>query len=290
MIDLKRLMFDMSLSQRELAQIIGTAQSEISHFANGRRDLKGQYLQSLIAHFGQETIDQYTMPDKPFQGIAQDATVTILSPETVDDIKAEIAEAESFPILPEEVSIKPNTDIREYIEESGNELEHINPNQMLRRADMAERILRTSMMPTFQPEDIVFVRFLQDKMKIVDGDIYYIDSKSRPTMIRQVKFTEEGKLRLIAQNPQYGDIIMDRSEVLNIATIVGLLRMNFSDQYSEIEAVRRHKDEQIVRRDEQMDRFIDMQSRLVSELCEQGRRADKDRERINSLVDKLINK
>ena len=31
----------------------------------------------------------------------------------------------------------------------------------------------------------------------LNGDIYYIDSKNRPTMIRQVKFTEEGKLREI---------------------------------------------------------------------------------------------
>lgn len=288
MVNIKQLMFDYSITQRQMAEIINCTQSEVSFFCNGKRRLGARHIEALTDYFGEDVLASYREQKLPPQTAS--ATVTILSPETVDDIKAEIAEAETFPILPEEVSIKPNIDIREYIEESGNELEHINPNQMLRRADMAERILRTSMMPTFQPEDIVFVRFLQDKMKIVDGDIYYIDSKSRPTMIRQVKFTEEGKLRLIAQNPQYGDIIMDRSEVLNIATIVGLLRMNFSDQYSEIEAVRRHKDEQIVRRDEQMDRFIDMQSRLVSELCEQGRRADKDRERIDSLVDKLINK
>ena len=92
MIDLKRLMFDKSLSQRELAQIIGTTQSEISHFANGRRDLKGQYLQSLIAYFGQETIDEYTIPDRPVLGIPTDAEVTILSPDTVEEMRQEIKE------------------------------------------------------------------------------------------------------------------------------------------------------------------------------------------------------
>lgn len=270
MVDLKRLMFDKSLSQRELAQIIGTTQSEISHFANGRRDLKGQYLQSLIAHFGQETVDAYTVPNKPIFGIPTQAEVTILSPDTVEEIreetKKELAEIESFPMLPEEVSIKPNTDIREYIAENSSELEHVNPSQMLSRADMAERILRTSMMPTFQPDDIVFVRFIQDKMKIVDGDIYYIDSKNRPTMIRQVKFTEDGRLRLIAQNPQYGDILMDRNDVLNIASIVGLLRMNFSDQYSEIEAVRRKKEAQVDNLIQQMDKAGERERMLIEHI------------------------
>lgn len=282
-------MFDKGLYQEDIANILGVSQSLVSKMIRGQRSMPAHYIDKLNAHFGKDVINQYLDITPILKDACTEPKVTFLSADVVDDIKTEISETESFPILPEEVSIKPNIDVREYIEESSNELEHINPNQMLRRADMAERILRTSMMPTFQPEDIVFVRFLQDKMKIVDGDIYYIDSKSRPTMIRQIKFTEEGKLRLIAQNPQYGDIIMDRSEVLNIATIVGLLRMNFSDQYSEIEAVRRHKDEQIERRDEQMDRFIDMQSRLVEELCEQGRRVDKDRERTDKLISKLIN-
>lgn len=194
-------------------------------------------------------------------------TGSILTSETpMDDIpvvEVEDEASETFPILPEDVAIKPNTDIREYINDNIGELEHINPSQMLSHADMAERILRTSMMPTFQPDDIVFVRFLQDKMKIVDGDIYYIDSKNRPTMIRQVKFTEEGKLRLIAQNPQYGDIIMCRDEINNIAIIVGLLRMNFSDQYSELENLRRKNDQAMERRNDQMDKILEQQSKLI---------------------------
>lgn len=262
MVDLKRLIFDKQLSQRQLAEIIGTTQSEISHFANGRRDLKGLHLQSLIDYFGQDVIDAYTIPDTPFQGMPKTAEVTILSNSTVEeirkDIEEEILEVESFPILPEEVTTKPNLDIREYLEESGGELERINPSQMLQHADMAERILRTSMLPTFQPDDIVFVRFLQDKMKIVDGDTYYIDSKNRPTMIRQVKFESDNRLRLIAKNEQFGDIIMDRADVLNIAVIVGLLRMNFSDQYTELESLRRAKDAKIDEVNTQLTRVIDM--------------------------------
>lgn len=264
MVDLKRLMFDMSLSQRDLAQIIGTAQSEISHFANGRRDLKGQYLQSLIAHFGQETIDAYTRPDKPFEGITQTAEVTLLSPETVEeirkDVREEIEEVESFPVLPEDVSTSPNTDILKYVEENGSELETINPNQLLlgAKVDVAERIKRTSMLPTFQPEDTVFIRFIKDKMKIVDGETYYLDCKNRPTMIRLVKFESDGKLRLIAKNSQYGDIIIERTDIINIGVVVALFRMTFGDQYSELEELRREKEAEREKKDSQIDKMLEM--------------------------------
>lgn len=272
MVNFRQLMFDKGLNQNDLAQIWGISQSLVSKVIRGERGIPSYYIDKLIEHFGENVITQYTAPDKPFEGTTTEAKVTILSPDTVEEICQEIKEeieADSFPMLPEEVSIKPNTDIREYIAENSSELEHVNPSQMLSRADMAERILRTSMMPTFQPDDIVFVRFIQDKMKIVDGDIYYIDSKNRPTMIRQVKFTEDGKLRLIAQNPQYGDIIMCRDEINNIAIIVGLLRMNFSDQYSELENLRRKNDQAMERRNDQMDKILEQQSKLIDFITKQ---------------------
>ena len=264
MIDLKRLMFDMSLSQREMAQIIGTSQSEISHFANGRRDLKGQYLQSLIAHFSKETIDAYTLPAEAYKPQTQTAEVTILTPEVVEEIKEEvredIEEVESFPVLPEDVTTSPNTDILKFVEENGSELETINPNQLLNEAkvDVAERIKRTSMLPTFQPEDTVFIRFIKDKMKIVDGETYYLDCKNRPTMIRLVKFEPDGKLRLIAKNSQYGDIIIERTDIINIGVVVALFRMTFGDQYSELEALRRQKEAERDRKDSQIDKMLEM--------------------------------
>lgn len=267
MIDLKRLLFDKDLTQRDLADIIGEYQSVVSLLITGKRRLMARHIEALEAHFGKDTIEAYTRPDVPILGSTSQATVTILSRETVEevrkDVEEEIEEVESFPVLPEEVATKLGVDIREYIEESGSELERINPSRMLQHADMAERILRTSMLPTFQPDDIVFVRFLQDKMKIVDGDTYYIDSKNRPTMIRQIKFEDGGKLRLIAKNEQYGDIVMDRTDINNVATIVGLLRMNFSDQYTELEALRRKRDNQLDRVLEVVEQQSVQQGKLI---------------------------
>lgn len=284
-VNIKRLIFDKSLNQRVLAQIMGCQQSEVSLFANGKRDINEKQLAALIGYFGEDVINDYLTPNKPFEGITQTAEITILSPDAVEDMRKEIEEVESFPVLPEDVSTSPNTDILKYVEENGSELETINPSQLLNDAkvDVAERIKRTSMLPTFQPEDTVFIRFIKDKMKIVDGETYYLDCKNRPTMIRLVKFEGCDKLRLIAKNPQYGDIVIDRSDIINIGVVVALFRMTFGDQYSEIEAIRREKDAERAKKDSQIDNFIDMQREMVAEIREQSKRN-------NALVDKIINK
>lgn len=267
MVNFKQLMFDKGLNQSDLAQIWGVSQSLVSKVIRGERGVPEYYIAKLVEHFGDDVINQYTTPDKPFEGITKDMQVTILDPSTVQEIRkdaeAEIMEVESFPILPGDVATKHELNIREYIEESGSELERINPSQMLRHADLAERILHTSMLPTFQPEDVVFVRFIQDKMKIVDGNTYYIDSRNYPTLIRRVKLDGENKLRLIAQNKQFADIIIDRDDILNLGAIVGLLRMNFGNQYDELEALRVKKDEHLERMMEMLERREEQQSKLI---------------------------
>ena len=263
MVNIKSLMFDKSITQREMASIMGCTQSEVSFFATGKRRLGIRHIDALIKHFGDDVINQYKMSGDSVKPHSQVADITILNPQVVEEIKEEVEAAESIPIVPENVTTRPNLDIREYIEESGGELEHINPSQMLKHADMAEKIVSTSMLPTLQPEDIIFVRFLQDKMKIVDGHTYYIDSKNRPTMVRQVKLEEGNRIRLLAQNRQFGDIVMDRADILNIAVIVGLLRMNFSDQYSQLEALRTKKDAQIDKMLSMMEEKEKQQSKLI---------------------------
>lgn len=264
MVDLKQLMFDRGINQTSLAEILGVTQPTVSKLIKGVQEFQKYQLDALEKYFGEDVIKAYYIPNKPVEGITQPAEVTFYDAETIEEmrqeIKEEIEEVESFPVLPEEVTTSPNTDILKYVEENGSELETINPNQLLlgAKVDVAERIKRTSMLPTFQPEDTVFIRFIKDKMKIVDGETYYLDCKNRPTMIRLVKFEPDGKLRLIAKNSQYGDIVIERSDVINIGVVVALFRMTFGDQYSEIEAIRRENEDMARKRDAQMERMLNM--------------------------------
>lgn len=208
-------------------------------------------------------------------------TITDIVPvEIIEEIKEEVKEelviAESVPILSDGMSTAAEINIRTYIEENGDELERINPSQLLKSADLAERVKRVSMLPTFAPEDVVFIRFIKDKAKLIDGGTYYFDLKSLPTMIRKVKM-EGNKLRLKAQHPDFGDIVIDRSDIVNVAEIVGLLRLTFTDFYSDIDEARKQKEEQIKH-------MIDAQNTQVNSFLAQ---LDKFNERENRLIDML---
>ena len=259
-VDIDSLMRTWHTTPENFANIIGET-IDFVRSCNGK--LLPRHIIKLQDHFGVAVVDKYTKYAKT----------------------QEVEVVESFPVLPEAVTTSPNTDIVKYVEENGAELETINPNQILTDAkvDVVELIKRTSMLPTFQPDDRVFIRFIKDKIKIVDGETYYLDCKNRPTMIRLVKFEGCDKLRLIAKNPQYGDIIIERSDIINIGVVVALFRMTFGDQYAEIEAIRRHKDEQLEERHQQINNFIDIQREMIAEIRESGKRNDR-------LIDKLMEK
>lgn len=249
-VDIDTLMREWHTLPENFANIIGES---IDFVRSCKGKLLPHHIIKLQNHYGDAVVEKYTKYAKP--------------------VEAEITE--SFPVLPEAVAIKPNTDLKEYIEEYSSELEQVNPGQLLRSANMAERILRNSMYPTFVPGDIVFVQFLDEESKMNDGEIYYIKSRTRTSMIRQVKFEEGGKIRLIAQNERYADVIMPRCDIINVGTVVGMLRLTFGDQYSEMENLRRTKEEQL-------NRFIYMQGEMIAEIRESGKRNDR-------LIEKIIN-
>lgn len=280
----KQFMFDKSLVQNDLAQILGESQSVISLFVNGKRIPMKRHMDKLVEKFGAEVIEQYQIDIEQYRDIIGKPTAaTIVPAEVVEEIKeevqAEIVAAESIPIIREDIALVSDINIKEYVEENGDELERINPSQMLQQADLAEKVMRTSMLPTFAPGDIVFIRFMKDKTKLVDGETYYFDLRSFPTMIRKVKI-EGDKLRLIAQNPNFGDIITTRADIVSVAKIVGLLRMTFTDFYSDIDEARKQKEAQISNMIESHTTQVDS---LIKEISKIG-------ERENRLIDILEKK
>ena len=250
MADLKLFRKQNNLTQDELGEYLGIKKSFISRIENGFHKLPHEKLSKLLENnlgwnvsallTSNESEEVYST-STGFEGIVPAEVVE----EIKEEVAQEVAQAESVPILSEDLTTATDINIRSYIEENGDELERINPSQMLQQADLAEKVMRASMLPTFAPGDIVFIRFMKDKAKLIDGDTYYFDLKSLPTMIRKVKFEDDNKLRLIAQNPAYADIVTDRANIVSVARIVGLLRLTFTDFYSDVEEARKRKDEQI---------------------------------------------
>ena len=173
---------------------------------------------------------------------AESVDLSVLPVEVVEELKAEVKSEEAVPIISPQVAACDNCDIGEYLEED-NELEHFIPSDMTADVDGAEIVRKTSMLPTFAPNDVVFIKLIKDKTRITDGGTYYFKLRKRATMIRMAKINGK-ELRLIAQNPQFGDVITTFDEVINVASIEGLYRKNIANQYGEIEALRRKKDAQ----------------------------------------------
>lgn len=182
--------------------------------------------------------------------------------EVIEELRTEIKKDEAVPIISAEVAACDKYDISEYLEED-NELEHFIPSDMTADVDGAEIVRKTSMLPTFAPNDVVFIKLIKDKKRITDGGTYYFKLRKRATMIRMAKI-KGNELRLIAQNPQYGDVITTFDEVINVASIEGLYRKNIANQYNEIEALRRQKDAQTDELIKQNGDALKIVDRLVS--------------------------
>lgn len=259
-----------ALDKQDLAAKLGYNASSFSQIINGRVPVSDKFMDKLLTFApainekwlltgdgnmltDNNNTEPNAIPILPIQANIDNGT---LQPHDSEPIPAN---AEIIPIVPSEVAGEMGIDIRKYVEKNADELDSIDPTKLLKNPDIAEQVAGTSMLPTFAPGDVVFIKFLPDKAKIIDGKTYYFDLKTLPTMIRKVKFEGCDRLRLVAKNPAFADIIINRCDILNIGRVIGMFRQSFGDQYDEIEEVRRRKDGQI-------DKLIDQNAKALESI------------------------
>lgn len=219
----------------------GFGQGKLSNVLRAFPDLNREWLlygegemindASTITSSVQEIIGDINIPTE---------VVEVIEAEVVEKVKEE----ESVPIIPAEVANVATVDVRKYIEDNIDELKRFHFGKRAKVSSGVECVFDNSMAPTFIPSDQVFISFIDDISTIIDGDIHYIQLEHRPTMLRKVKI-EGDKLRLIAENPNYGDIVVAHNNIVNIASVVCMVRTSFGNQNAEIESLRRKKDSQI---------------------------------------------
>jgi SOS-response transcriptional repressor LexA len=275
MVDIKALMFDKSLSQRELAEIMNTSQSEVSQIANAKRRMLRKHIDGLIDYFGEETISQYMVSEKSQDGCVNDLNAMATTLVTDDDAQFS-KDDNNIPVLPGEIINRRNLDIYKYIQNNGSELISIDPRSLVEGAEFAMEILKDSMSPDIVQGDIVFLKFLPKTAKLHSGAMYFIDTPAYAGVIRDV-YIDGDTMTLRARNPKYGDIVLDMDkDNITAANIIGIFRKNFTSSYSQMEAVRQKKDEQI-------DQFLASNSKLIEEIQRRGDHVDR-------LIDKIMDK
>jgi SOS-response transcriptional repressor LexA len=275
MIDIKALMFDKSLSQRRLAEIMKTTQWEVSQIANANRRMLRKHIDGLIDYFGEETISQYMVSEKSQDGCVNDSNAMEATLATDDDVQFS-KDDNNIPVLPGEIINRRNLDIYKYIQNNGSELISIDPRSLVEGAEFAMEILKDSMSPDIVQGDIVFLKFLPKTAKLHSGAMYFIDTPAYAGVIRDV-YIDGDTMTLRARNPKYGDIVLDMDkDNITAANIIGIFRKNFTSSYSQMEAVRQKKDEQI-------DQFLASNSKLIEEIQRRGDHVDR-------LIDKIMDK
>lgn len=257
MVNIKQLMFDHSITQRQMSEIIGCTQSEVSFFANGKRNLGKRHIDALIAYFGKEKIESYTIPKGATLGIPTDAEVTILSPDTVEYMRQEIKEeieAEEIKktiVLPSSVIRDPEIDIKAEVK-AGNLDEYAKPTQDILPLHQGKVYTYCDdMEPEIRAGEPVLVRLLPSGIPVVPGEMYFVDMPSGGK-IRYIEKEADGKLYLKARNCAYGDIIIDRSEVQSLWSVVLILRTPRSMNMKEATA-----QELLTSKDRHLDRLLD---------------------------------
>lgn len=253
MVDIKRLLFDNDLSQRDLAAIMGEYQSVISLLMTGKRKLMDRHIEALIAHFGKETIDAYTIPDTPITPEVNEATVTIFDPETIEEIREEVKEEvlKKTVVITPDVLSDPEIDIKAEYKE-GNLEEYKKPIQdLLPDNHMTVYTYCDDMEPEIRSGEPVLCQLLPAGIAILPGRMYFIDLPSGG-IIRYIAKDDNGTLHLKARNKGYGDIVVDRKNVQSLSLVKLILHTPRAMSEAEKSAT-----ELLENKDKHLDRLLD---------------------------------
>lgn len=262
MLRLKSLAFDLSLKQREIADIIGVDQSVVSLMMNGRRNITKQHLDRLTARFGADVISKYNVEELKPQ--THTAEVAILPATVVDDINAELSQPkpEDVEVVePEEVELKetviltpeivnqPGIDIRKELEEDNLPVTTKYTQDIVPLHDAKVYLENDEMAPEIEANDPVLIRFM-DSTAVVPGRMYFIDLY-RGGVVRWVFPQEDGSLILRSTNTP--DMHVPADSVKSISEVVAIWKRPKSMQTERITIM-----EELRRRDDQMDQLIEL--------------------------------
>lgn len=317
-VELKRLMGDFDLSQRQMAEIIGTTQSEVSQLSNGNRKFMKKHTDALVAHFGQEVIDKYTLPADAYEPKSREATVTIINPEIIEEakemgrqeVRATLTDALTIgcsrkptsdqcpailPFVGKDIAASPDYDIRKLVEEKSALLGVFSIMELIKDVKYVQLVITMAMAPRYMPGDFLFVGFT--KGKIISGQLYLVDTQLYGTMLRHV-YIEENGYRLKARNSEFKDVFLKFEDVYSIMKVLVHVNTNTSltSDINLAELVKT-RDEEVLslvatqkELIESQNQVLKNQAELIAEIREQSKRMERIQQRQDALVDKIINK
>ena len=130
---------------------------------------------------------------------------------------------ELVPIVPRDVARMPNLCIWDYMKNTPN-VDQAPKVHQFPRYDFYFQCVTDAMTPEIMAGDLLGIRRYNAAAPLINGETYVIDTKSAGMIVRMLEEKEDGYLAT-AHNERFKDTFFPKSEVLNIFTIVGLLRV-----------------------------------------------------------------
>ena len=230
-VDIEALQNELNITTSQLATIINDSEE---YLLKCQGKLLPRHIVALELNYGEERISKYVA--LPNEGMQVEVTDM--------EIKKTI-------VLPPSVIRDPEINIKKEVK-AGNLDEYAKPTQDILPLHQGKVYTYCDdMEPEIRAGEPVLVRLLPSGIPVVPGEMYFVDMPSGGK-IRYVEKEENGKLYLKARNAAYGDIIIERSEVQSLWSVVLILRTPRSMSMREATA-----QEMLVNKDRHLDRLLD---------------------------------
>lgn len=238
LIELEEFIYINKLQKKDLAEYLGVSSSMITQYLSGQRPLPAKKIEQILEH--------PTWNKAPFLA-DKNRTEEADNSDVIED---DTTQSMAIPMVTDVVLSQRGVDIKHYIEKNGSELQSIDPYTLFEGAEFIVEMFKDSMAPDIMAGDKVILQFLPKDAKLQSGALYFVNSKTYADVVRDVYFDGDTAI-LKARNKRYGDILLDKSEIIRVANVLGIYRNTFSSSYAQLDELRERKDAQ-------MDKMLDM--------------------------------
>ena len=251
LIELEEFIYINKLQKKDLAEYLGVSSSMITQYLSGQRPLPAKKIERILEH--------PTWDKGPFLADKNKADEVVNS-EVVED---DSTQAMAIPMVTDVVLSQRGLDIKHYIEKNSSELQSIDPYTLFEGAEFIVEMFKDCMAPDIMAGDKVILKFLPKDAKLQSGALYFVNSKTYADVVRDV-YLDGDRAILKARNKRYGDIVLDKSEIIRVANVLGIYRNTFSSSYAQLDELRERKDAQMDKMLDLMKEQSEQQDKLIN--------------------------
>lgn len=235
MLDLKTLAFDKGIGQKEMGEIIGVAQSQVSAMINGKRVIRLEHIAKLYEKFGKECVDSYMInetPAVPYQAIAtiyshneeEKLREIARKEEGIEETTAEEVEIKETIILGADAINKVGVDLRKELKKSPEDMVldvEVKPTQdVLPPHEVKIYTENDEMASDIEPNDPVFAHLIPSP-KLFKPRHMYLVNLEYGSVVRWVVPEGEDHIRLVSRK---GSDVVPISSVKAMFEVVAITK------------------------------------------------------------------